>query len=432
MIAHLGRLWAVARMTLLEAVRRKVFFILLIFAAALLSGTLFFPAVDGDARLRLLQAWSLRAATLFSAIVGLFLAGFSIPGDVEQKRVHLLVTKPLPKPLLFLGRLLGFALLLAVFIGVTGLISTTFMRAVSWAGGATFPRPIARPRLRPLDMAAYGGQTVAGIPGSVIVHGDGSMLVWRFARLGPGDFDGPIRAQIRLTVGSPTDKYRAEGRARVLVKKPDGKGREIATLSLNTNEEKDFEIPLEVLGSGGPIEVGVQVVDEDGYLAADASRFSLYARPMLFELAYLGGMGLIFLQSLTVLTLTLAASTFVSGPLAVLLGILMYLVGTIHGFMLEGTRDLQRAMEVGRADDHPKTGTVRDLPPRILQISTWISTAVLKAVPDFDRFDYGRWLLRDTAVSWRETGAAALHALPLFLVCALLGTCVMMRRDLGG
>ncbi len=431
MTAHLGRLWAVARMTLLEAVRRKVFFILLIFAAALLSGTLFFPAVNDEARLRLLQAWSLRAATLFSAIVGLFLAGFSIPGDVEQKRVHLLVTKPLPKPFLFLGRLLGFSLLLVVFIGATGLISTSFMRVVSWAGGAEFPRPLARPRVRPLDMGAAGGQTVAGIPGFVVLHGDGSMLVWRFRHLRPGEFDGPIRAQIRLYVGSPTDKYRAEGRARVRVKGPTGV-REIAILTVNTNEEMEFEIPVDVLGDGGPIEVGVQAVDEDGFLAADASRLSLYAKPMLFELAYLGGMGLVLLQSLTVLTLTLAVSTFVSGPLAVLLGILLYLVGTIHGFMLEGTQDLRRAMEVDHVDEHTKTGTVRDLPPRILQLSNWISTAVLKAVPDFDRFDYGRWLLKDTAVSWREAGIAALHALPLFLVCTVLGTFVMMRRDLGG
>ena len=431
MIAHLGRLWAVARMTLLEAVRRKVFFILLIFAAALLSGTLFFPAINDEARLRLLQAWSLRAATLFSAIVGLFLAGFSIPGDVEQKRVHLLVTKPLPKPFLFLGRLLGFSLLLVIFIGATGLISTTFMRAVSWAGGPGFPRPLARPRVAPLNMGAPGGQVVEGIPGEVILHGSDSMLVWRFRRLEPGEFDGPIRAQIRLFVGSPTDKYRAEGRARLRVKGPAGV-REIGIFSVNTNEEKEFEIPLEVLGTGGPIEVGVQVADEDGYLAADASRLSLYARPMLFELAYLGGMGLVFLQSLTVLTLTLAASTFVSGPLAVLLGILMYLVGTIHGFMLEGTRDLQRAMEVDHVDEHRKTGTVRDLPPRLLRLSNWISSAVLKAVPDFDQFDYGRWLLRDTAVSWAETGTAVKRALPLLLICALLGTAVMTRRDLGG
>jgi hypothetical protein len=428
--AHLGRLWAVARMTLLEAVRRKVFAILLIFAVALLAGTLFFPAVDSEARLRLLQAWSLRAATLFSAIVGLFLAGFSIPSDVEQKRVYLLATKPLPKPYLFLGRLLGFSLLLAVFILATGLISTTFMRVVSWAGGPEFPRMIARPKLRPTEFAAVGGFQVEGLPGPAVLHGERSMLLWKFPGLRPSQFDGPIRAVVRLYMGAPEDKYRVEGRARILARCND-QIREIATLSLNTNEEREFEIPVEVLGRGGTLELAVQAADPDGFASGDGSRMVLYAKPMLFEAAYLGGMGLVLLQSLTVLSVTLAASTLVSGPLSVLLGILLYLVGTIHGFMLEGTRDLRRSLEADAATGG-RTGTVRDLPPAIIQISTSISSAVLKAVPDFDRFDYGRWLLRDTALSWREAGRAAGHALPVILVCTLLGTLIMFRRDLGG
>ncbi|HEX7898782.1 MAG TPA: hypothetical protein VF950_13545 [Planctomycetota bacterium] len=429
MTASLARLWAVGRMTLLEAVRRKVFFILLIFGAALLSATLFFPAVNDEARLRLLQAWSLRAATLFSAIVGLFLAGFSIPADIEQKRVYLLVAKPLPKPFIFLGRLLGFAMLLAIFIAATGLMSTVFMRAVSALGGPGFPRPLARPRLRPVEFGALSGQKFEGLPGFTVFHGGNAMLLWRFENLRPEDFDGPLRAQIRLFVGSPTDRYRAEGKARLMAKGPGG-SRELPALQLNTNEEKDFEIPADLLGSGGRLEVGALAGDADGMIAGDGPRLAIFGRPMLFELAFLGGMGLVFLQSLTVLSLTLAASTVVSGPLSVLLGILLYLIGSIHGFMREGTRDLERSLELD-PEGH-RTGTVRDLPSPIIRASNLISKAVLKAVPDFDRFDYGRWLLRDTAVSWSEAGAAVAHALPVILACMLLGVARMRWRDLGG
>lgn len=431
MKAYAGRLWAVARMTLLEAVRRKVFLILLIFGAAVLAGTLFFPAVDPESRLRILQAWSLRAATLFSAIVGLFLAGFSIPSDVEQKRIYLLVTKPLPKSGLFLGRLLGFSILLAVFIGATGLISTSFMRVVSWAGGPSFPRPVARPRLPAAAFADVKGQVVDGIPGVVIVHEPDAALTWRFPGLSKGDFDGPIRAQIRLFMGSPKDKYRAEGRVQLAVKGPSGT-KELEPISLNTNEERDLLLPLEVLGEGGTLEVEARPLDPDGMLAGEPGRLVLYEKPILFEAAYLGGMGLVLLQSLTVLALTLAASTLASGPLSVLLGILLYLIGTVHGFFLEGTRDLDRSLEVDRIEGHARTGTVRDLPSGVVRTANWISKVVLKAVPDFDRFDYGRWLLHDTAVSWREAGTAALHALPVFLACLLLGVGVIRWRDLGG
>ena len=45
----LGGLWAVARLTLLEASRRKVFIILLLFMGAILSSMAFFPSVEAAA-----------------------------------------------------------------------------------------------------------------------------------------------------------------------------------------------------------------------------------------------------------------------------------------------------------------------------------------------------------------------------------------------
>src|SRR5262249_7921746 len=123
-MAVLGRLWAIARMTLLEASRRKVFTILLLFAVALLGSTLSLPSLEVESGPRLTEIWALRASAIFTAIVALFLAGFSLPTDFEQKRIYMIVTKPVSKPLVFLGRYLGYVMLLALFIGAMGLITT--------------------------------------------------------------------------------------------------------------------------------------------------------------------------------------------------------------------------------------------------------------------------------------------------------------------
>src|SRR5438046_249757 len=122
-MAFLGRLWAIAGMTLVEASRRKVFTILLLFGLALMSSILFFPSVEVEARLRLIEVWALRASAIFTAIVGLFLAGFSLPQDFETKRIYLIVTKPVSKSFVFLGRYVGYVLLLALFIGSMGIIT---------------------------------------------------------------------------------------------------------------------------------------------------------------------------------------------------------------------------------------------------------------------------------------------------------------------
>ena len=147
MSAAAVRIWAVASMTLKEAVRRKVFAILILFAIALLSGALFFPSIPLEGRLRLMEVWSLRAATLFTAIVGLFLAGYSLPSDFEQKRIYLLVSKPVSKSAIFAGRFLGYVLLLAVFVLTLGAVTILFLRGVQAFSGPGLPPPVAYPRI---------------------------------------------------------------------------------------------------------------------------------------------------------------------------------------------------------------------------------------------------------------------------------------------
>jgi len=138
------RVWAIARMTLLEASRRKVFAILALFGLALLIPTAFFPSVEMAGRLKLMEVWALRAASLFTAIVALFVSGSSLPSDFEQKRIYLLVTKPVSKGTIFLGKFLGLALLLALFIATMGVVTLLFFRGVQLLAGPSFPAMVAR------------------------------------------------------------------------------------------------------------------------------------------------------------------------------------------------------------------------------------------------------------------------------------------------
>ena len=169
MTQSLGRLWAIARMTLIEASRRKVFVILLIFAAALLSSVAFFPSVEMAGRLRLMEVWSLRATSLFTAIIALFLAGFSLPSDFEQKRIYMLVTKPVSKPAIFLGKLLGLSLLLALFVGAMGFGTVLFIRGVQLFAGSSFPPLVAYRRSEAPQFGSTRGRALEGEEGKIYV-----------------------------------------------------------------------------------------------------------------------------------------------------------------------------------------------------------------------------------------------------------------------
>lgn len=427
----LARIWAIAKMTLVEARRRKVFTILLLFGVALLSSVLFFPSVEQEgSRLRLIEIWSLRASALFTAIVGLFLAGFSLPTDFEQKRIYMIVTKPVSKPFVFLGRYLGYVMLLALFIGSMGLITVVFLRTVKAFSGEKF-QLVAYPRLHADAFAHPGGEAVDELggpePGAVVGFGPDRALVWAYGGLRRSNFAEKARVQSRLILGAVEDKYRASGTIQIRVRNLKGEMHE-QKLSMNTNEEREFEFPADLIGADGRLAVELRAGDADGIIAARPNWLQLYEKSMPFELAFARGLILILLQSMVVLSLTLMASTFLSAPLSILLGILLYIVGSIYGYIRDGTREIDQSLheidtKKGR-HRHPE-----DLPEGLLWFSNKLSKGVLKVVPDFAHFDFSVWLLKDQAVSWRELAAASGKAMPPILVLVALGTLLMAFKD---
>jgi hypothetical protein len=384
-MTSIGKIWAIARMTLLEARRRKVFTILLLFATALLSSILFFPSVEMESRLRLIEVWALRASAIFTAIVGLFLAGFSLPQDFEQKRIYMIVTKPVSKSIVFLGRYVGYVLLLALFIGTMGIITVGFPPHGQGVLRGQVPGPGRLPRVLSDDFTNRGGDAIEG--GGLtqaIKFGPDTALVWTFRDLRRSHFEDSVRAQARLVFGSVADQYRSSGTVRIVVRNPAGASHEIKQLEMNTNEEREFTFPASLIRDDGTVSIEIHCGDSDGVIASASTYVPIFEKSMLFELAFLRGLGLILLQSMIVLSITLASSTLLSAPISILLGILLYLVGSIYGYIRDGTREIDSSLSEVRTTKE-RRHSPQDLPVGVLWFSNVMSKGVLAVTPDFRR-----------------------------------------------
>src|SRR5207249_2932772 len=122
------------------------------------------------------------------------------------------------------------------------------------------------------------------------------------------------------------------------------------------------------------------------------------------------------------------ASSFLSAPLSILLGIMLFIVGSGYGYVRDGTRDIDRSLSEPHRGEHRHGGT-EEIPTWYLRFSSFVAKAVLAIVPDFDDFDFSRWLLKDRAVGWRDLRIATLNALPSILVLGAIGMLVMLFKD---
>ena len=121
-----GRVWALARLAIQEAVRRNVLVVLAVFAVVILfAGWFLDPTSVNPGRLCL--GFILGASNFLVCTVTLVLAVFSLPADIKSKAIQTVTTKPVRTGEIVLGRFLGFAIVGTVLLAVMGLAGWAFV-----------------------------------------------------------------------------------------------------------------------------------------------------------------------------------------------------------------------------------------------------------------------------------------------------------------
>ncbi len=120
------RIFAIARLSWKEAVRGRVVWVFGAMALVFLFADWFVPYKPEDQLRSYVRVvyWSM--APLFLLTAGL-LGSFSIPNDVKNNSIHTIVTKPVEKFEIVLGRFLGYAALLTLGLFVLASVSLIYV-----------------------------------------------------------------------------------------------------------------------------------------------------------------------------------------------------------------------------------------------------------------------------------------------------------------
>jgi hypothetical protein len=118
MMGSLRRITAVAGNTFLEAVRQKVFAVLLVFALVLIYGANYFTEFSFQEQFKFLKDLGYAAISLTGLLVGLLGASQLIPGEIERRTILTALCRPLRRWEFIVGKYLGLATLLAVMVAI--------------------------------------------------------------------------------------------------------------------------------------------------------------------------------------------------------------------------------------------------------------------------------------------------------------------------
>ena len=124
------RVWAIARLAIKEAFRRKVILVTFgIFATTLLFGGWFMNG-NTEHPERIYINFVLWGTQLLVLLMGMLISSFSLPEDIKNKTIYTVVTKPVRPTEIVIGRILGFGLLGTGLLALMALISFLFV----WRG----------------------------------------------------------------------------------------------------------------------------------------------------------------------------------------------------------------------------------------------------------------------------------------------------------
>ncbi len=117
------RIWALAVLCIKEGMRNKLFLAFLIILVPLMFPVNWFLPPKAEDELRDAVNWVMPLVAAPLVLIAKLLAGYALPNEVKNQNIYTIVTKPVERFEILLGRFLGYAVLLTGVVAVVGLFT---------------------------------------------------------------------------------------------------------------------------------------------------------------------------------------------------------------------------------------------------------------------------------------------------------------------
>jgi hypothetical protein len=123
------RIWALARLSMKETIRHRVLWVFSMLLLVVLFASWFIGSEDTkpEDQLKTYIRVVDSCTTLLLLIAASLLASFSIPADVRSQTIHTVVTKPVERFEIVLGRFVGFLLLMTAVLAVATALGLVYV-----------------------------------------------------------------------------------------------------------------------------------------------------------------------------------------------------------------------------------------------------------------------------------------------------------------
>jgi hypothetical protein len=481
----LRRVWALAALTAREAIRRKALLVFGLFALLFMFGSWFLSGGGEKADIQIQRhvVFVFTVITWLVLPVVLMLACWGIPEDIKARSMHTVVTKPVRRVEIVLGRMLGFGMITTLVVAVMAIAGFIWIdRQVSdEAHGQLVCKVPIYGKLSFLDR--QGNPASSGINvgdvwtfRSYIEGSTKAAAIWDFDRLSeasamplPPAKDGSEQRGLRvqtgfesfrthkgligsgllcqLTLVNPTTNLRVPLPAfEVAEYRGDANVTPLPAMLTYYDSEarknKTADLFKDIV-SDGRLKIEARCLNGEQFLGMARPDLFIRTADRPFAVGYFKAVVGVWLEALIVVMIGVAASCFLKGPVATLMTFAMLIVGVsfrgmvdkiVSGDQLGGgpTESIYRMVThlnqtVDMDLSKTVTGTIK-WTDWLAQQGIWL---VQQTFPNFSYFSMSAYVAKGFDVDFRAAILPSIAvALAYFVPCVLLGYFALKLREL--
>lgn len=439
-------IWVVATNTIKQALRMKIALVFIIGLLVCLPAMGLSMTGDGTlkGRLQTFVSYGLSLTSFLLCLLTIIVSIYSLTSDIEQKQIYTVVTKPIRRFQILLGKLLGVVLLdAALLIGFCALIYgiTIYIPRYLDAGedelaccrnefftarvGLTAPEADVRQEvlahykklretgqlqgLRDLSRKEIIAEITRRKQLANRAAAVGRSLLWEFNNVKVSDPNLFIRYKYDVSVNPPDLHVWAQWVV--------GDLRQIRFATKKETPIYTFT-PRNPIRTFCEVEVPADAVAADGYLGVQFINLPINNTPVIFggdglEILYkadtfganfLRAAGLLLLRLIFLACLGILASSFLSFPVAILLCLVIFFTATVSTFVIDSFNYITAELS---------------------GVYSYAVKPIVQLLPQFDKFNPAKSLVSGRLLSWQLLATAAglmvcIKALLLLLLALLI------------
>ncbi len=417
-------IWAVATNTIKQALRLKIAAVFIILLIVLLPVMGLTTTGDGTLKgqLQTFVSYGLSLTSFLLCLLTIIVTIYSLTSDIEQRQIYTVLTKPIRRYQLLLGKLLGVILLdVGLLILFSAIIYTITIYTPKFINASEAQRAeadneffAARINLTPVEiditqevLDTYKKLQASGQLDEMFqdmsrkeiitqltnqkqlekrAAAVGRDLLWEFKNVKPTDPNGSLFIKFKYDVSgiSPSDlpvygrwfigdyqyiRYGVQGETPVY----DG----IHSHSIQTFHE--IAVPAHVVPKDGHLAVGFLNVPVNNTVVIFSEDPKVLYKADTFTANFIRAALLILLRLIFLACLGILAATFLSFPVAILLCLVIFLTASFSSFCLESFDSLSEG---------------------ISNIYRYTVRPMILLLPQFDKFNPTKFLVPAQLLSW--------------------------------